>query len=392
MLENFDPTAFARDSWQRKASVVRKALPHWRAPLTAQAIWQHAASDIAESRLVSAKKNRWQLQHGPFAHTTTDKKNWTLLLQAADTLDSEVASLYQHFNFLPRWAIDDIMVSLSATGGNVGPHFDRYDAFLLQTSGRKEWRLGQHCDANTALTDDDELLLLKHFETRETIVLEAGDLLYIPPGLAHWGIALDDDSITYSVGCRAPTVDDALLSLAHFVAEQRDTESPIPLRIDTDCPSGAISDNTVMAFENLLRDILLDTKTLKRALGSWLTEDTQRAWGDDDLSLTAFDTAALDALVAENAPIQRSPTTRFAYIDGDDRQPLLLCIGGECYPIPADNNALKRAARHLCQHDMFGANALAPWLESERGRQIVQHCFTEGDLQMAQETSSPPHR
>src|SRR3546814_4626348 len=97
------------------------------------------------------------------------------------------------------------MVSYAADQGGVGPHFDQYDVFLIQGLGQRRWRIGAHCDQSTELLPHDDLRLLAAFEASEEWILEPGDILYVPPGLAHEGVAVGDDCMTYSVGFRAPS-------------------------------------------------------------------------------------------------------------------------------------------------------------------------------------------
>ena len=90
----------------------------------------------------------WQIEHGPFdehRYKTLPDRDWTLLVQAVDLWVPEVADILGHFGFLPRWRIDDIMVSYAADGGNVGPHYDNYDVFLLQGEGQRQWSVGGLC-------------------------------------------------------------------------------------------------------------------------------------------------------------------------------------------------------------------------------------------------------
>ncbi len=97
------------------------------------------------------------------------------------------------------------MVSYAPNGGGVGPHFDSYDVFLLQGQGKRLWRISEQTDLT--LVEGAPLRILQHFETAQEWLLEAGDMLYLPPHLAHWGIAVSDgkaDCMTYSIGFRAP--------------------------------------------------------------------------------------------------------------------------------------------------------------------------------------------
>src|SRR5690606_2454253 len=181
-----------------------------------------------ESRLVlrQGQKNQWQVEPGPFTVKRLKQlppSGWTILVQAVDQWIPEVAALLKQFEFLPRWRLDDIMISLASDGGGVGPHFDYYDVFLLQASGQRRWQIGQLCDEHSPLRAQADLRLLKSFVSREEFVLETGDMLYIPAGIAHWGTAIGDDCITISIGFRAASqrelIQVALEKLANDASE-----------------------------------------------------------------------------------------------------------------------------------------------------------------------------
>ena len=206
-ISNFDPATFLRDHWQRKPLLVRGAFPAWHNPLDPDELAGLACEDGVEARIVTRRGALWSLERGPFAEdrfASDSRDPWTLLVQAVDHYVADVAAMVQPFRFVPDWRIDDVMVSYASDGGGVGPHFDRYDVFLVQGLGRRRWRLGGHCDATSPLLPHDDLCLLAGFEAEQEYLLEPGDMLYVPPGLAHDGVAVGDDCMTYSIGFRAP--------------------------------------------------------------------------------------------------------------------------------------------------------------------------------------------
>ncbi len=200
---------FIRNYWQQKPLLVRQAIPNFDSPLSPDELAGLALEDDVESRLILEHgKHPWELRRGPFGEdsfSALPADHWTLLIQAADQLVPEVADLLERFRFIPSWRLDDIMISYATKGGSVGPHYDQYDVFLLQAGGQRHWQIGQHCSHRTPRRDDTELHILKDFELQQEFVLEPGDMLYLPPQLAHWGKALDNDCITYSIGFRAPS-------------------------------------------------------------------------------------------------------------------------------------------------------------------------------------------
>jgi len=195
---------FMREVWQRRPLLIRQALPGFRPPVTRERLFELAAHDDVESRCVSALRGRWRLAHGPFEHGSlpaVTRRQWTLLVQGLDLHLPAAHALLQRFRFISDARLDDLMASYATDGGGVGPHVDSYDVFLIQAHGRRRWRISRQRDL--ALVPGLPLKILADFRPSNEWVLEPGDLLYLPPGVAHDGVALGE-CITLSVGFRAP--------------------------------------------------------------------------------------------------------------------------------------------------------------------------------------------
>ncbi|EED34395.1 cupin 4 family protein [Luminiphilus syltensis NOR5-1B] len=220
MTISLDTERFLKHYWQKHPLVIRQAVPDFTPPIDADHLAGLALEPDVQSRIVSCDRGHWEVQHGPFSEADFDRDDqWSLLVQGVDRLLPEVAALQRAVDFLPSWRFDDVMISYASEGGSVGPHFDRYDVFLLQGEGEREWRIGQRCDHTTATHNYDELLLLDDFEHRETHLLQTGDALYIPPGIAHWGIARGPCT-TFSLGFRAPSIAALTARLTDSALEQ----------------------------------------------------------------------------------------------------------------------------------------------------------------------------
>lgn len=210
---------FLRDYWQQRPLLIRQGLAGFRSPLSPEELAGLAMEADTESRIIGYRAGAWSLQHGPFDTQDFQRNDpWTLLVQRVDHWVPEVAALRQSVAFLPNWRFDDVMVSYAVDGGSVGPHFDRYDVFLLQGLGRRRWHLGQFCDEQTPRLQHEALHLLETFENSAEFVLEPGDVLYVPPGLAHWGVA-EGECMTYSLGFRAPPLGDVMARLTDSVLD-----------------------------------------------------------------------------------------------------------------------------------------------------------------------------
>ena len=198
---------FLRDVWQTRPLLIRQALPGFRSPLSADELAGLACTPEVESRLVVEHgRVPWEVRHGPFDEAefaALPEGHWTLLVQDVDKHVPAVADLLDAFAFIPDWRFDDIMVSYAADQGSVGPHVDEYDVFLIQAEGRRRWQIAPPPSGQPELLPRLDLAILQRFEPHEQWLLEPGDLLYLPPGVPHWGIA-EGPCMTWSVGMRAP--------------------------------------------------------------------------------------------------------------------------------------------------------------------------------------------
>ncbi|MGZ9032402.1 MAG: cupin domain-containing protein, partial [Burkholderiaceae bacterium] len=211
---------FMRDVWQREPLLIRGAFPGFTPPVTRDDLFELARREDGESRLISRSDGRWSLKHGPLQRLPSKRRaQWTLLVQGVDLLDAGARELLARFRFVPDARLDDLMVSYATDGGGVGPHVDSYDVFLLQAWGRRRWRISRQRDLT--LVCNVPLKLLADFQASEEFVLEPGDMLYLPPGVAHDGTA-EGECLTYSIGFRAPTYQELL---EPWLADFADTAS-----------------------------------------------------------------------------------------------------------------------------------------------------------------------
>ncbi len=204
LLGGLSPQVFLRRHWQKRPLLVRRALPGFRGAISKATLFALAARTDVESRLVERRKHRWRVTEGPLHNSRlagAGARNWTLLVNGVNYYSAAAERLLRRFAFVPQARLDDLMVSYAAPGGGVGPHFDSYDVFLLQGAGRRVWRLARA--RRFALLPGAPLKLIDGFRAEEELLLEPGDLLYVPPGWGHDGVALDA-CVTCSIGFRAP--------------------------------------------------------------------------------------------------------------------------------------------------------------------------------------------
>lgn len=275
LLGGRTPAAFMRRFWQRHSLVVRGAMPGFEGFLSRDAMLALARRDDVESRLVVRESRRWSLVHGPLSKAdiaALPPARWTLLVQGVNLHDDRGDALLRRFAFVPFARLDDLMVSYAAPGGGVGPHLDSYDVFLLQGLGRRRWRFGKQSDAT--LVPRAPLAILAKFKPTQEVVLGPGDLLYLPPNIAHDGVALEACT-TYSIGFRAASAEAFATAFLdhlrdHLAFEGRYSDPNLrpsnePARIDA---------RMCRQLGQMLKQVRWDRALVARFAGCWLSEPT----------------------------------------------------------------------------------------------------------------------
>ena len=306
LLAGLTPAQFMRRHWQRKPLLVRGALPDFKPVLSRPELFKLAAREAVESRLIVQNNTDWRMTQGPFAPRSLpalNKAAWTLLVQGVDLHDHKAHQLLQQFRFVPDARLDDLMISFATPGGGVGPHFDSYDVFLLQASGRRRWKISKQKDLT--LQPDVPLKILKNFVAEEEFVLEAGDMLYLPPRYAHEGIAESAsgpdgkalDCMTYSIGFRAPAKRELAAELLHRLAEFSEDDEDAPARgsdrgvralqryrdpdqLATTTP-GAVPEALAAFATQAVLEALQDPLAVACALGEYMTELKPSVWFEE---------------------------------------------------------------------------------------------------------------
>ncbi|OGA45769.1 MAG: cupin [Betaproteobacteria bacterium RIFCSPLOWO2_12_FULL_62_58] len=273
ILVGLSVRAFLRRHWQKKPLLARRALPHYAKLVTRDALFALAARDDVQSRIVSRTRNRWQVAHGPFSKRELARlpaRGWTLLVQGINQMLPAAQALLLEFAFIPYARLDDVMVSYAPPGGGVGPHFDSYDVFLLQLAGTRRWRISSQRDL--ALIENAPIKVLRDFHPEREWLLAPGDMLYLPPRIAHDGIAIDH-CLTASVGFRAPGAQELGARFLEFLQDElalkgiyRDPELQVqhhPARI---------GGGMLQKVRRMLGQIDWRASDILRFLGQYLTE------------------------------------------------------------------------------------------------------------------------
>ncbi len=292
LLGGLTAEQFLSEYWQKKPLLVRGALTDVGPHVDFDVLAELSLNDEVESRLIENRAGKWRVEHGPFRpsrFTRLPETDWTILVQGVNQHLPHVADILWSFDFLPFARLDDLMISYAPPGGTVGPHFDSYDVFLLQVGGRKSWKISGQDDIE--LVDGAPIKILKHFREDEEFVVEHGDLLYLPPKYAHYGVA-QEPGMTYSIGFRAPSVQELA---TQFLIHLQDTVCLDGMYADPDLQPQAepalIGEAMIDQVTDMLKRIEWNRDTVADFLGRYLTEPKAQVFyesPDDELDEDEF--------------------------------------------------------------------------------------------------------
>jgi 50S ribosomal protein L16 3-hydroxylase len=297
LLGGLSATEFLRDYWQKKPLLIRNALPGFEGLLDPQQLMDLACEEDVQARIVTQQSGKFGLQHSPFEPGDFGhfgKKKWTVLVQGVNHHLPEAAELLKLFSFIPPARLDDLMVSYAPAGGGVGPHFDSYDVFLLQGAGHRRWQISTQEDQT--LIEGAPLRILKDFRVEQEWVLEAGDMLYLPPHCAHNGIA-EDDCMTYSIGFRTPAYQELAEQFLVYLQDRIQVEG---MYADPDLKAqkhpSEIGSAMLDQVERAIKQVRWDREDVANFLGCYLSEPKPHIYFDSPerpLSETKFRKAVL---------------------------------------------------------------------------------------------------
>ena len=282
-----------RRHWQREPLLLRGAFPQLRDPLSPREVMALSGSSDAVSRLVMRRGTRWRVEHGPIPasrYKQLPRRDWTVLVQDINHFSADAAALLERFDFVPHARVDDVMVSYAVPGGGVGPHVDSYDVFLLQGRGRRRWQISRQEDHS--FVPGLDLKVLRRFRARQEWILEAGDMLYLPPGVAHDGIA-ETECLTWSIGLRAPSDAEIAAGFLDFLNEKPAMKGRYadpgagPARHPAEIPASMVSH----VGDALARAVRWSAADVRDFAGRYLSEPKQNAFFTAParaLSRTAF--------------------------------------------------------------------------------------------------------
>ena len=320
---------FLNEYWQKKPLLVRNAMPEIINILEPDDVKELALEETVSARLIKQKDkdpNQWSVKSSPLIKGDFQKlpKLWTLLVQAVDHYSFDLAELWKKFPFIPQWRRDDIMVSYAPKGGSVGQHFDFYDVFLVQGYGHRRWQLGQMCDENTAFVAGQPLKLLPEMDVHFDEVLAPGDLLYVPPGLSHYGVA-EDDCLTFSFGFRMPNVATMMDRVSDRFADNALLKNPvIDIMRDQVGQIGEMTSNELVYLKAKVLDQLQHSSDFEHALVALMSEPK---YPDNIPEPDEIEADDLREILSTGYELCLEPASRLLYTQQDDQ--LLFWANGE---------------------------------------------------------------
>lgn len=320
---------FLTEYWQKKPLLVRNALPEIKNLLEPADVMELALDENINARLIKQKDkdpNHWSVKSSPLMKADFQKmpKLWTLLIQAVDHYSFDLAELWKKFPFIPQWRRDDIMVSYASKGGSVGKHFDFYDVFLVQGHGHRRWQLGQMCDADSEIVAGQPLKLLPEIQIHFDEILAPGDLLYVPPGLAHYGVA-EDDCLTYSFGFRMPNVAEMMDRVSDKFAVDQLLKNPLTDILREKMTSvGQISQTELEYLKTKLLAQLQNPTVLEDALMSLMSESK---YPENIPEAEAIGSGDLEQALDQGYSLMLEPASRLLYTEVESK--LLFWANGE---------------------------------------------------------------
>lgn len=328
---------FLTQYWQKKPVVIRNAFENFTPIIEADELAGLACEEEVESRLIvqDNDQQQWSMQHGPLKEddfAELPKSHWTLLVQAVDHWHPPAHDFLKHFDFIPQWRIDDLMISYASQGGGVGPHYDNYDVFLVQASGQREWQYGGTFDEHSPRADNDQLMLLDQWQAETTVTLNPGDILYLPPKVGHNGIALSDDCTTYSVGFKAPSHSEILLNFSDFVANDLSSELRYQdQNIQAQSNSALMDSKTISNVKQILQSYIDQPGLIEQWFGCYMTEHKYHEQ-QQELYLENSVDEIIEA-IEQASSLCKIPGTRVAYQKQSDSHDILFFINGMCCKI-----------------------------------------------------------
>lgn len=367
VLQDFDSEAFIKQYWQKKPCLIKSAFVDLESPISPEELAGLACEEEVHSRLVLEKggDSPWQLRYGPFEEAdflSLPETHYSLLVSECEKWIPEFADLLNCFRFLPTWRIDDVMLSYAPPGGSVGPHTDEYDVFLLQIQGQRNWQYTDQRIDNPALWENLDLAIMQDFVADQEAVLEPGDMLYLPPGVAHHGVAVDP-CLTCSIGFRAPTATEVLESFTHEIDKKElGLQRYSDPELETKRHFGEITDTEIDRFKRLVLQLLEQPRS------HWL-DTIGKLLSDSTVSETTDPVNITDISELEANDWASNPDSKMLYHFRDSQ--IRFYYNGQVFELPYTDSRLD-FVRQLCANADICFHSKGSW---QNDKALVHLCL-----------------
>lgn len=371
---------FLLDYWQKKPLLIRNAFVDITSPLTAEELAGLACEDDINARIVIEKdaERPWSVKYGPFDDddfARLPETHWTLLVSDVEKHVPQVRSIKDCFRFIPDWRMDDLMFSYAPEGGSVGPHLDAYDVFLLQMSGRRNWMISKTHE--NRFLENTDLSILSCFTPDESWVLEPGDMLYLPPGIAHHGVATEP-CLTCSIGFRAPSVRAMISEFAENIANQLSNELRYSdPELELQAHPSEITSSTLSSIKQSLKEhLVIDDDQVQRWFGKHMTENRS---GTPTIEPEAniHNYTQLEVLAKDNVYLCHSLGSRFLF-SGDNCNTTLFVDG-------CGFQVSRHFAEIICKHHVLKSAELNSGPFTPQDRKTLIELYNKGYLYFSNE-------
>ena len=374
LLGNLTTEQFFNEYWQKKPLLIRNAIDDFESLITPDELAGLSLEDQVQSRIIIEKDADapWKVIYSPLEESVFSEMpetNWTLLVSDVEKHIPEFAEITDQFRFIPDWRIDDLMISYAPEGGSVGPHIDRYDVFLLQAQGQRRWQIGTTPVEDENFFEGLDIRVLKEFTADHDWVLNPGDLLYLPPKFAHYGVALND-CLTYSIGFRANSHNELVTSFTDHLLDHSDSEQRYNA-IDFQQHPGEITADTIQQLKKiLLSNLLIDNTHIEEWFGEFITDQKIEL---DTVPEENFLThnEVLEFLQTEEF-ISRHPAIRFAFIRYPDHSNLF--INAKKYTTSTN------FAELICDERHIQCKTILESLSTDEEKNVLIDCLNQGYL------------
>lgn len=326
-LNNLSEEEFLKTYWNKKPLLIKKAVKNTLELGSFNEFVDLSKDSEFETRMVyeSGGEYPWQAKLGPFKDRDFKKKAlWTLIVHNLDLISADFFKLSKNVHFIPRWHFDDVMATVSKKGASVGAHIDDYSVFILQGSGRRKWLLEEK--PNPGYIPDLDIRLLAKFNPKIEVILEPGDMLYLPPNVAHHGISLED-SVSYSLGFKSIRYKDLLDVFVNEMADNLELSSFHDKKMALQKNSFQVHDSVFKTVQTELMAELNNSETFKNALLKYLSRPKNEI--ESGVVYTEQD---LLKFIKQKKSIQRDIWAKLA-LTHKNATHSLLGIGGETYKI-----------------------------------------------------------